>query len=49
MSSYGLADSANMGLVGLEFDAVEYLPTNLDATAPKVGIEVVNQIAPYSA
>ncbi len=46
MSSYGLIDPT--GLVGLEFDAVEYLPTNIDATNPKGGIEVVNQIAPYS-
>jgi hypothetical protein len=49
MSSYGLADGANMGLVGLEFDAVEYLPAHIDDTDPKGGLEVANQIKPFSA
>jgi hypothetical protein len=45
LSSYGLNDP--MGLVGLEFDSVEYLPEVLDANDRKGGLEVANQIAPY--
>lgn len=48
MSSYGAADGAAMGVFGLEFDAVEYLPTAIDDTNPKGGLEVANQIKPFS-
>lgn len=46
MSSYGLNDPT--GLVGLEFDAVEYLPAHIDDMDPKGGLEVANQIKPFS-
>jgi len=45
LSTYGLNDP--MGLVGLEFDRVEYLPAHIDDTDPKGGLEVANQIKPY--
>ena len=48
MSSYGTADGANMGIFGLEFDRVEYLPNPLDELDPKGGIDCVNQIKPFS-
>lgn len=46
LSTYGLNDP--MGLVGLEFDSVEYLPAVIDGTSPGAGLECVNQIAPYT-
>jgi len=46
LDGYAVGENPH-AMIGLEFDRVEYLPTAIDPTDPKGGLESVNQIEAY--